>query len=181
MTKTLVFTDMDGTLLDHHTYSFEAAKPALAALEKKDIPVIPTTSKTFADTTAAREHWFRRAFIENGAAIFIPHGFFKQKPSGTVWIDGYWCKAFISNKNYWIKLLEKIGSEFDGKYKQFSKMSIQEIQECTGLDERSASLAAKRQFGEPVLCGTDEEKQRLKVVKDRGAFPLEGGRHSYFR
>jgi mannosyl-3-phosphoglycerate phosphatase len=57
-------------------------------------------------------------------------------------------------------------------------MSIQEIQECTGLDERSASLAAKRQFGEPVLwLGTDEEKQRfLKVVKDRGAFPLEGGR-----
>ena len=35
MTKTLVFTDMDGTLLDHHTYSFEAAKPALTALEKK--------------------------------------------------------------------------------------------------------------------------------------------------
>ena len=49
MTKTLVFTDMDGTLLDHHTYSFEAAKPALKALEEKDIPVVPTTSKTFAE------------------------------------------------------------------------------------------------------------------------------------
>lgn len=34
-----------------------------------------------------------------------------------VWIDGYWCKVFILNKNYWIKLFEKIGSEFDGKYK----------------------------------------------------------------
>ena len=129
MTKTLVFTDMDGTLLDHHTYSFEAAKPALTALEKKDIPVIPTTSKTFAELQPLRESIGLDGpfIIENGAAIFIPHGFFKQKPSGTVWIDGYWCKAFISNKNYWIKLLEKIGSEFDGKYKQFSKMSIQEI------------------------------------------------------
>ena len=71
-----------------------------------------------------------------------------------------------------------MGSEFDGKYKQFSKMSIEEIQECTGLDERSATLAAKRQFGEPVLwLGSEEEKHRfLKIVKDRGAFPLEGGR-----
>ena len=174
MTKTLVFTDMDGTLLDHHTYSFEAAKPALAALKKHDIPVIPTTSKTFAELKPLRENIGLDGpfIIENGAAIFIPHGFFKQKPSGTIWIDGYWCKAFISNKNYWIKLLEKLGSEFDGKYKQFSKMSISEVQEATGLDEHSASLASKRQFGEPILwLGTDEEKLRfIKVVKDRGAF-----------
>ncbi len=180
MTKTLVFTDMDGTLLDHHTYSYEAAKPALSALETKEIPVIPTTSKTFAELQPLRsEIGLNGPFIiENGAAIFIPHGFFKQKPSGTVWVDGYWCKAFISNKNYWIKLLEKMGSEFKGQYKQFSKMTVTDIQECTGLDERSASLASKRQFGEPILwLGDDEGKSRfLKAVKDRGAFPLEGGR-----
>ena len=136
MTKTLVFTDMDGTLLDHHTYSFEAAKPALAALDKKNIPVIPTTSKTFAELQPLREdiNLTGPFIIENGAAIFIPHGFFKQKPSGTVWVDGYWCKAFISSKNHWIKLLEKISGDFEGSYKQFSKMSIEDIQACTGLD-----------------------------------------------
>ncbi|WP_346993707.1 HAD-IIB family hydrolase [Alteromonas gracilis] len=180
MTKTLVFTDMDGTLLDHHTYSFEAAKPALTALGQQDIPVIPTTSKTFAELQPLRERIGLDGpfIVENGAAIFIPHGFFKQKPSGTVWVDGYWCKAFISNKNYWIKLLEKMGGEFDTKYQQFSKMSLEDIIDSTGLDEHSASLAAKRQFGEPILWqGTEEEKQRfLQAVKDRGAFPLEGGR-----
>lgn len=45
MTKTLVFTDMDGTLLDHHTYSFEAAKPALTALEKRTFPLFPLPAK----------------------------------------------------------------------------------------------------------------------------------------
>ena len=55
MTKTLVFTDMDGTLLDHHTYSFDAAKPALNALDEKNIPVIPTTSKTFAELQPLRK------------------------------------------------------------------------------------------------------------------------------
>ncbi|WP_334062277.1 HAD-IIB family hydrolase [Alteromonas genovensis] len=180
MTKTLVFTDMDGTLLDHHTYSFEAAKPALTALDKKQIPVIPTTSKTFAELQPLREKIDLTGpfIIENGAAIFIPHGFFKQKPAGTVWVDGYWCKAFISSKNHWIKLLEKISGDFEGSYKQFSKMSIEEIQDSTGLDEYSASLAAKRQFGEPILWqGSDDDKQKfLKAVSNRGAYPLEGGR-----
>jgi mannosyl-3-phosphoglycerate phosphatase len=78
MNKTLVFTDMDGTLLDHHTYSFEAAKPALSALESKSIPVIPTTSKTFAELQPLRERIGLDGpfIVENGAAIFIPHGFF---------------------------------------------------------------------------------------------------------
>lgn len=180
MTRTLVFTDMDGTLLDHHTYSFEAAKPALTALESRDIPVIPTTSKTFAELQPLREQIGLTGpfIIENGAAIFIPHGFFKKKPSGTVWVDGYWCKSFISNKNYWIKLLDKIKADFEGEFKQFSQMSLEEIQSSTGLDEASAALAAKRQFGEPVLwTGSDENKQKfIAAVKERGAYPLEGGR-----
>ena len=126
MTKTLVFTDMDGTLLDHHTYSFDAAKPALNALDEKNIPVIPTTSKTFAELQPLRKSIGLDGpfIIENGAAVFIPHGFFKQKPTGTVWVDGYWCKSFISNQKYWIKLIDKINADFAGEFKQFSKMSV---------------------------------------------------------
>ena len=42
----LVVTDLDGTLLDHHTYSFDAAKSALEQLEERGIPVIINSSKT---------------------------------------------------------------------------------------------------------------------------------------
>jgi HAD superfamily hydrolase (TIGR01484 family) len=45
----LVFTDLDGTLLDHHTYSFEPALPALNSLKEKNIPLIICTSKTRAE------------------------------------------------------------------------------------------------------------------------------------
>ncbi len=180
MTSTLVFTDMDGTLLDHHTYSFDAAKPALNALEQKQIPVIPTTSKTFAEMKVLRDQIGLNGpfIIENGAAVYIPHGFFKQKPAGTVWVDGYWCKAFISSKNYWLKLLDKVSKEFKDEFTQFSAMDIEDIQEATGLDAKSAMLASQRQFGEPVLWkGTNERKQAfIKAISDRGATPLEGGR-----
>ena len=36
----LVFTDLDGTLLDHDTYSFEAALPCINLLKNNDIPII---------------------------------------------------------------------------------------------------------------------------------------------
>ncbi len=42
----IVFSDLDGTLLDHHTYSFQEATEALDALRKRAIPLILCTSKT---------------------------------------------------------------------------------------------------------------------------------------
>jgi phosphoglycolate phosphatase-like HAD superfamily hydrolase len=35
----IVFSDLDGTLLDHETYLFDAAQPALNALKARDIPL----------------------------------------------------------------------------------------------------------------------------------------------
>ena len=180
MTKTLIFTDMDATLLDHHTYCFTAAKPTLAKLANQDIPVIPTTSKTYAEMQPLRERiGLNGAFIvENGAAVYIPKHFFPNQPSKTVDINGFWCKQFIADKQHWIDLLEQVGEDFYGKYKQFSKMSVKEIQSCTGLDAESATLASDRQFGEPVLwLGDEDEKEAfIKALKDKGVSPLEGGR-----
>lgn len=51
-TQFLVFTDLDGSLLDHHNYSYVNALPQLASLEQLGIPVIPATSKT----RLGREH-----------------------------------------------------------------------------------------------------------------------------
>ena len=46
MSSAVIYTDLDGTLLDHHTYSFDAARSTIAALSERGIPVIPCTSKT---------------------------------------------------------------------------------------------------------------------------------------
>ena len=42
----VIFTDLDGTLLDHETYSWEAARPALDRSEAARHPWILVTSKT---------------------------------------------------------------------------------------------------------------------------------------
>lgn len=177
----IIFTDMDGTLLDHNTYSFEPAIPVLEKLHTKNIPVLPTTSKTFVELLELRNTLDLTSspfIVENGAAVYIPHGFFTKKPTGTVWQDGFWCKSFTSNKQYWLKLLEKVKADFGGEFTHFSEMSIEAICDATGLNEADAGRAANRQYGEPVLwLGEPHRKDAfLKAVKDRGAYPLEGGR-----
>ena len=44
--KNIIFTDLDGTFLNHHDYSFEESKQALQKIKQNNIPLIFTTSKT---------------------------------------------------------------------------------------------------------------------------------------
>ncbi len=77
MKKLIIFTDLDGTLLDYSTYSFEAALSTLQLLKEKDIPLIICSSKTRKEI----EHYRKKlsnnhTFIsENGGGIFIPKGY----------------------------------------------------------------------------------------------------------
>ncbi|HHU7986588.1 TPA: HAD-IIB family hydrolase, partial [Escherichia coli] len=45
----LVFSDLDGTLLDSHSYDWQPAAPWLSRLHEANIPVILCSSKTSAE------------------------------------------------------------------------------------------------------------------------------------
>ena len=48
----VVITDLDGALLDHKTYSYQKALPALHRLKATATPLVPLSSKTEAEITA---------------------------------------------------------------------------------------------------------------------------------
>ena len=50
MSSAVIYTDLDGTLLDHHAYAFDEALETIKALKDRGIPIIPCTSKTRAET-----------------------------------------------------------------------------------------------------------------------------------
>lgn len=176
----LIFTDMDGTLLDHHTYSHAPVQNTLLKLKQAKIPVIPNTSKTFDEMVEIRKHIGLTGpfIVENGAAIYIPHGFFKSKPANTQWLNNHWVRQFTSKKSHWLSLLKRIEKQFEGQFTHFSKMTTRQICETTGLSEKQAIQAANRQFGEPVLwMGTEQNKSLfLQAIENIGARPLIGGR-----
>ena len=74
----LVFTDLDGTLLDHHSYSWAPARPALASLHERGDAVMLVSSKTLAEiSTFRRELGLPHPVVaENGAVIDVPDGYF---------------------------------------------------------------------------------------------------------
>lgn len=176
----LVFTDLDGTLLDHDTYSFASAVPMLSKLNSINIPVILNTSKTFAELTELRQQMgLKEPFIvENGAAIYIPQLYFKTRPSDTIFKNGYWVKEFSKPRQYWLSALENLKESFAGEFTHFSNMSDQEIIAATGLSSKQATLAATREYGEPILwMGNNDTKNKfIQAIEDHGATSLQGGR-----
>ncbi|MFT4939982.1 MAG: mannosyl-3-phosphoglycerate phosphatase [Paraglaciecola sp.] len=178
--QALIFTDLDGTLLDHHTYSHEAALPMLGVIKNAHIPIIPTTSKTYAELKVLRQQIELNGpfIIENGAAVYIPQYLFREAPALTKLIDGYWVRQFTAPRHHWLKLLEQLEDDFAGCFEHFSSMSIAQICAATGLKSVDAKRAAQRQYGEPILWLGDEKTKQIFIrqLKTHGAQPLQGGR-----
>lgn len=176
----LIFTDFDGTILDHFTYSFDAALPTIKRLSQLAIPIIPNTSKTLAEVTIYQKRMGLNTpfVVENGAAIYLPKNFFPHKPKGSVWKDGYWIKSFAQTRKYWQGIIKKIEPSHKGQFETFGSMDDERISEVTGLDKESAKRASQRQFGEPLLwLGTTEQRDAFMFAATKlGAFPLLGGR-----
>jgi len=180
MPKLVIYTDLDGSLLDHDNYSHAAADVLLAELQAHDIPVIITSSKTRSEQMLLRNelgnaHPF---IVENGAAVFIPAGYFKTQPSGTANEDGYWVKRFSLPRQHWLEIIADIATDFSGEFNSFDSLNSGQIAVLTGLSEASAALAASREFGEPVhWTGSDTgRRQFIRQLEQRGAHVLQGGR-----
>lgn len=178
--QVLVFTDFDGTILDHYSYSFAAAKQSIERLTNLGIPIIPNTSKTLAEVSVLqKEMGLNTPFIvENGAAIYLPKDFLPHKPRGAIWKNGYWIKSFAQKRSYWQGIVKKIGANHANQFETFGSMDVDRISEVTALDEISALRASQRQFGEPLLwLGTEQQRNEfIAKAKKLGAFPLLGGR-----
>lgn len=171
---------MDGTLLDHHSYSFQPAVPMLALLKQHNIPVIPNTSKTFAELMSLREkiQLDTPFIVENGAAIYIPKSTFPEQPEDTESEGDYWVKAFSQPRQFWLVLLAQYAGDFKSCYKGFSDMTNDELSLATGLSLKDAHLANTRQYSEPLSwLGDDKQKNDFTIaMQAAGANVLQGGR-----
>jgi mannosyl-3-phosphoglycerate phosphatase family protein len=177
--RLLIYTDLDGTLLDHHNYSHEAADDMLVELTRMHVPVVPATSKTAAEMLEIRKELdnIHPFIIENGAAVYIPGNYFSVPPPDTAIIDGFRVRAFTRPRQHWQSLLDTL-PEFTGCYTTFQQAGIKGIMEMTGLDAAAAARASQRDYGEPVSWhGTAEQKQAfIKRLAALGASVLQGGR-----
>ncbi|MFW1677378.1 HAD-IIB family hydrolase [Pontibacter sp. JAM-7] len=176
----LVFTDLDGTLLDHHSYSFAAAETTLDLLEAQHIPVIPVTSKTRAELLPLRgQLGNRHPFItENGAAVYIPVEYFPIQPTECQQQGGFWVKAFSRPTGIWQTLLQQLKTDFADEFVLLSEATPEQVTELTGLSVEQGLLAQQREFSEPLHWQGSPERRTafLSALARAGVTPLQGGR-----
>jgi mannosyl-3-phosphoglycerate phosphatase len=177
----VIFTDLDGSLLDHDTYSWAEAAHALSLCRRKGVPVVMVSSKTGAEMTAlAAEMALSAPFIsENGGGIFVPEKAFDHPPDGAIYQAGFWKYALGTPYAALVSALRLIRQELDWDIRGFSDMDAGEISRLTGLGPSEARLAAQRDFDEPfVVFGQTkpDEESLIHAAQKRGLRVTAGGR-----
>jgi mannosyl-3-phosphoglycerate phosphatase len=165
----VIFTDLDGTFLDHQTYFCDEALPAYRRCRTANVPVVFCSSKTRAEIEELR-HVLSSAepFIsENGGAVFIPQDPFPL----VIELGGRYAKLIAE--------LDDLSRALAVPIRAFHSMTPHEIAEATGLPLHRAELAAAREYDEPFsfVNPTGPDTRRfLEAIEARGLSWTQGGR-----
>jgi len=153
----VVISDLDGTLLNHDTYTVNGALDAIEILKINKIPIIFNTSKTYAETLIIRNQLgiSDPFIIENGSCIYMPVKQF-TKPSSSAYLrDDYWAIEMGKSCKYIQDILTSISTP-SSSYTRLSQCTVDQAIELTCLTHDTASLAINREYSEPVIWHSDE-------------------------
>jgi mannosyl-3-phosphoglycerate phosphatase len=178
--KLVIFTDLDGCLLDRQTYSFEPAQAALGLIQEKKIPLVLASSKTRVEMEGYRRRLKNaHPFIsENGGAIFIPKGYFSFRFSHGRELGKYFILELGTLYPQIIKALEFIKKETGIRIRGFHDLSEEDLVFVSGLSREEAAWAKKREYDEPFLIEGGEREIKIikKKIRERGLNYAWGGR-----
>ena len=168
----IIFTDLDGSLLDKDTFEFHEIEDYFRDLVSKGIKIIPNSSKTKAELSNFNKQYnLNLSFIaENGSSIHglnlihenLPNNIFLSRTVDEIYK--------IYNQNVTDNLKEKITFILN--------LKSNEQQEIFGLSLEKMNLAIKRDHSIPIqFNGTESEKNEfIKIMKNSGLTIQTGGR-----
>lgn len=142
----MIITDLDGSLLDHHDYNWDAASEWLARLKQHQIPLVICSSKTAAEIIPLQKKLgiVGAPFIaENGARVVL--GGEQTPPTETS--AGYHALC---------QTLHAMQARF--RFNGFHEFSDAEVARFTGLTLTEASQSRLREASEVVLWRDDEHR-----------------------
>jgi mannosyl-3-phosphoglycerate phosphatase len=178
--RTVIFSDLDGTLLDRDTYSYQKARIALNAARHRNIPVVFCSSKTRMEQVAVRrELGIRDPFIvEDGGAIFVEDGYFESEFSFDRAVDDFCVIELGTSYETIRRAIDSVRSETGIQLKGYGDMTPSEVAEVTGLVPAAAELAMKREYQETVVSRHDpnELEAITNALAQRGLRLTKGGR-----
>ncbi|MFT6388020.1 MAG: mannosyl-3-phosphoglycerate phosphatase family protein [Cellvibrionaceae bacterium] len=176
----IIVTDLDGTLLDHNTYSFEAAIATLEKLKQHNMPVVINSSKTASEieelrSTLNNPHPF---IAENGSGIMIPKQYFTKQPDASERFGAYWEVILGKPRIQIIDALKKLPPQFKQYYRSYHQSAVDDIIRITGLSREQAECSMDRRYTEPLqwLGDSYQRKQFFWHLHKQHIHFTEGGR-----
>lgn len=177
----IIFTELDGSLLDRNSCSHAPAEEALGEIARRGIPLVFCTSKTRAEVEVVRRklnsaHPF---IVEDGGGVFIPDGYFPKRLPGTIKVRHYNCLALgrphAELVDEFDSLVEQTGVSAEG----FHQMKPRDIARNAGLSLSDAELAAQREFDLPFFfagASEAEEETFIAAARERKLSVVRGRR-----
>jgi mannosyl-3-phosphoglycerate phosphatase len=173
----LVFTDLDGTLLDSRTYSYAASLRGIELLRSRGAELVLVSSKTLPEMEELHQSFALASpmIFENGGGIAYP----RRRAGGAA--------------RYRVELTGLSAEELAVRLKSFEEligrptrtilqMSLRELSELTGLDGTSAWRARMRRASLPFIIPSGEsiEPERMERIEKKarreGLFFTRGDR-----
>ncbi len=175
----IIYSDLDGTLLDFHTYSPDRALPGVQALKRAAIPLVFCSSKTFAEQRFYQQRLQVEAplIAENGSAVFIPQEYFEFEYSYHRKADRFHVIELGLQTERILSVLLRIRRSRKIAFRCFSELSVDELSRISGLPPDMARLAQKRDYSETImLIHADDESRLATALADHGLTLYHGGR-----
>ena len=157
----VIFSDLDGCLLNKTDYAWSAAEPALQQLLQRRVPVVLSSSKTTAEmSTLIRELPLLEAplIAENGGSIVWPESF-PALSGPTVAASN----QLSVNRSTIVGVLASLKPQF--RFRSFVDLGVEGVMAATELPRRKAELACQRQSTEPLLW--DDAEERLPAFREQ--------------
>lgn len=154
--RLVIFTDLDGTLLDASTYSAEPARTAMEALAAHHAVVVFCSAKTATEQRALREQLGLTTtpfIVENGSAIIVPDAAklpvsqwraSEAAPNERRFVLGVGARAVREAIR---TAALATGCDVTG----YADLSLAEIATLTGLTTAAAERASQRDFSETLV------------------------------
>ncbi len=178
--KKVLFTDLDGTLLDLQDYSYEPALPALAVVKRHQVPIVFCTAKTLAENEYYHEllDVHDPFIVDNGGAIFIPAEYFSFEYEAASRGD-YRVIELGAPYSELRAALQAIRAETGFSITGFGDMTVDEVAADANLTLEQAARAKQKSYNESFIFDEPAEKEAVlfSKIEEKGFGVTHGGRY----
>lgn len=176
----VIFSDLDGALLDPHSYSFSEASDALNSIQSAGIPLVLCTSRTRAQIELFRGRLpCHPVVVENGSAILIPSGYFPFSIPGMQRRNRFETIKLGDCREHAIAALRNASEKCGVPVRGFSELTTNGICELTGFGRDEAERANDRDFDEPFISLDPERTPELLCALGQTGKRCARGTHFY--